>query len=630
MADINNKIKLEGEKEYRDALQQIVAQSKLLDSEMKKAVSTFDSNTSAQEKAAKQSEVYSKQLENQQKKIDLISDQLEKATAAYGENDTYVMKLQTDLNKAQTAFNETTNKVSELSNEMNESSHEIDNAGDAMEESGEKALSLGDVIKANLISEAIISGVKALGSAFKDVAVGLKDMVMDSANMADDLVTQSTITGLSTDALQEYAYMANLADTSVETITGSLTKLEKNMYSAKDGTGSTADAFKKLGINVKNSDGSLKDSQEVFNDILTTLGGMENETERDALAMTLLGKSAKDLNPLIALGAEGFEALRQEAHDVGYVLDEDTLSSMLEVSDSTERVSKAFDALKNNLAAQFMPGVAAAMGSLVEIIRGSMSAFQEGGFDGLIEYISQILDNLLTTIQEKGPGMIEQGMQLLQNLLSGITAQLPSIASTAVMIIGELAGNILSNLPQIIATGLQIIMSIIQGIVEAVPDLIAKVPEIISNMVESFEAALPDIEAVGENIVKGLWEGISRLGSWLGEKVSGFFGDIVDGAKKMLKISSPSKVFAEIGAFSAEGYAEGFTDQIRAVNNAIGKSIMPTMDSLQIAGTAGGLAVAGASNTNVNVILQGDAAKVFKLVRTENNKFTRQTGRSGF
>ena len=210
---------------------------------------------------------------------------------------------------------------------------ETKDTGTAFDETGNKANTFAEVLKANLTADAL----KSLGTALVDAGKKLWDMGVASASYADDVLTLSAQFGIGTDALQEYMYMSELTDTSVETITGSITKLTKNMQSASEGGKGASEAFKKLGIQVTNSDGTLRDSTEVFNEAIGALGKMENGTDRNALAMQIFGKSAMDLNPLIDVGAEGLAAYAEEAHNVGYVLDNDTLEALGETDDQMQR-----------------------------------------------------------------------------------------------------------------------------------------------------------------------------------------------------------------------------------------------------------------------------------------------------
>lgn len=216
-------------------------------------------------------------------------------------------------------------------------------------EAGEKLAKFGEVMRGVKAGFELVSGgVKLAINAYKE-------FVGDTVKMADELMEQASVTGLSTDALQEYAFMAELVDTDVSTITGSMQKMIRNMNSAKDGTGEAAKAFEKLGISVTDSNGELRDQNEVFNEALVALGSMENETEKNALAMQIFGKSAMELNPLIDAGADAIEEYRQQAHEMGYVLDEETLTALGDVDDTMQLLSNQFDAVKQQIAVALLP-----------------------------------------------------------------------------------------------------------------------------------------------------------------------------------------------------------------------------------------------------------------------------------
>ena len=151
--------------------------------------------------------------------------------------------------------------------------------------------------------------------------------------------------------------MAELTDTSLETITGSMAKLIRNMQNAKNGTGNAAAAFAAMGVSVTDANGELRDNEEVFTEVIDKLGKMRNETQRDAYAMDIFGKSAQDLNSLIAVGKDGIAAFAKEAHDMGYVLDEETLSSLGAVDDALQRLDNFMTMIKNTIGAALAPAV---------------------------------------------------------------------------------------------------------------------------------------------------------------------------------------------------------------------------------------------------------------------------------
>ena len=223
--------------------------------------------------------------------------------------------------------------------------------GDKLSTVGDKLAKFGQVMQGVKAAFSLIStGVNVAKKAYED-------FIGSTVTLADDLMVQADITGLSTDALQEYAYMAELVDTDVSTITGAMAKLTKNMATASKGTGDAYNAFEKLGVAITDENGELRDANTVFQEAIAALGNMDNETEANALAMQIMGKSAMELNPLINAGADAIEEYREQAHEMGYVIDNETLQALGGVDDTMQILKNQFDAVKNQIAVALLPYV---------------------------------------------------------------------------------------------------------------------------------------------------------------------------------------------------------------------------------------------------------------------------------
>ena len=218
-----------------------------------------------------------------------------------------------------------------------------------------------------IASAAIVAGTAAVAKGAVKAVKALNGLALDSAAYADNLLTQATVTGLSTDALQEYTYMAELVDVSVDTITGSMAKLTKTMSAARNGGKEQTAAFEQLGISITDENGKLRDNNEVFLEIIDALGQMEEGAERDAIIMTLFGRSAQQLNPLIAQGRTGIEKFAAEARELGFVLDEDTLKSLGSLDDSMQRLSMVKLNIRNQLGVAMAPALERIVDKLLEL-----------------------------------------------------------------------------------------------------------------------------------------------------------------------------------------------------------------------------------------------------------------------
>lgn len=199
-----------------------------------------------------------------------------------------------------------------------------------------------------------------LSRAAAAVAASIGAATVKGASFADDMTTMSKIYSISTDKLQMYAAAAELVDVDVNAITKSHVKLEKTMLTASKGTGASAEAFEALGIQITNADGSLRDGDTVWNETIVALGNLENETERDAYAMQLMGKSAAELNPLIEDGGEAYKNLADTMAKYGLdFIDQETLNNAAEFDDSLQTIkavgSVAFQQLGTQMAAYLAP-----------------------------------------------------------------------------------------------------------------------------------------------------------------------------------------------------------------------------------------------------------------------------------
>lgn len=260
----------------------------------------------------------------------------------------------------QRALVESKHQMEEAKQAANDFENGLGDMSDAADDSAQASSKLGDLLgKAGLSTDAltVAGAIGVAAAAVKEFADFCKDAVIDSAAYADKILTLSTNYGLATDTLQEYLYMSELTDTSLDTITGSIAKLTKSMDKARKGPGDVADAFTKLNIRVTENGGVLRDSEAVFNEVINALGYIREETERDAISMAIFGKSSMELNSLIATGADGIAAYADEAHKMGYVLDRDALETLGRVDDQMRRMDNMMATVKNRIALEMAPEI---------------------------------------------------------------------------------------------------------------------------------------------------------------------------------------------------------------------------------------------------------------------------------
>lgn len=401
---IGPKIGIEGENEYRQALRDINTGIKTLGTEMQAVTSAFYGQEKSIRSLTAENDVLERTIYSLEEKLNLQKKMLQEAANAYGEASEKTQAWQQKVNLTTAELNKAKVKLAENEKAMQGLSEETDEAA--------KSTSVfSDVLKADLLSEAIKTGIKAVASGIREIGQALADTVKESAAYADNILTLSTNTGIAAETLQEYQYMAELTDTSLETITGSMAKLIRNMQNAKNGTGNAAAAFAAMGVSVTDANGELRDNEEVFTEVIDKLGKMRNETQRDAYAMDIFGKSAQDLNSLIAVGKDGIAAFAKEAHDMGYVLDEETLASLGAVDDALQRLDNFMTMIKNTIGAALAPAVMELADSLQAWAQsvdweqvGQDVAEVGGAIKDFVMFVLENGDDILTVIAGVGAG----------------------------------------------------------------------------------------------------------------------------------------------------------------------------------------------------------------------------------
>lgn len=753
---IKTKIAIEGEKEYRAACKDINSSLREIGSEMNIVTAEFGKNaTSTQALTAKQ-EVLQKQLAEQAAKAKAAEEALRKMKeAGIDPTDAAYQKMQTNLNNATAEMIKTEKQLDKTSSELKKSKIDWEAVGDTV----------------GKVGKAFGTALAALGTAAVGAATALAGLTVSASNLADDLITQSTYTRQSTDDLQKYAYAARFIDVEVNTLTKSMAKNIKSMDSARDGSAQYAAAYDALGVSVTDANGQLRDSNDVYWECIDALGGIQNETERDALAMQLFGKSAQELNSVIEAGSEAFKALGDEAEQMGFILSEDAVNRLGAFNDKLQVLSAGMDGLKNaaslialpfldtlasdgipimtkfskavmdaegdvtkmagalgegisdvlnlivknlpefismgvemvqaiitgiadnapmiaeaavqivetlvdgiadllpiiiNGAVQIVVGLAQGLGkslpklipqvvqmittivqtlidnipllieaalqlvtglakgvidaipvlvaaiptlitSLINAILEAIPQIIQAGIDlltalvtalpeiiaAIVEAIPQIIDGIITALTENIPLIIQAGIDLLVALIQALPEIIVTIVQAIPQIISSIVNALIGNIDQIIMAGVQLFVALIQNLPTIIVEIVKAVPQIVSGIVQAFASLGGEMINAGANLLHGLWEGISGAASWLWEKVSGWASSLVSGIKDFFGIHSPSTVFAEIGGNMADGVGVGFTDSMGGVEG----------DMTAAMGGAGALTAAEAVNAVNNGII---------------------------
>lgn len=483
--------------------------------------------------------------------------------------------LQAEIAMTSSSLDELSTAAEDAKNGFDDTGDAAGDAGEEAEDSAESFVNWGEVAVA--AAEAAAVAIAAVGAAVAAVGTALVNSTLETSQYADEVMTMSSVTGIATDTLQEMQYASELLDVDVSTMTGSMTKLLRSMNSAADGSESAMANFEALGISVTDANGELRDSEEVFWEAIDALGQIENESERDAAAMEIFGRSARDLNPLIEAGSDAFADLAEEAHDAGYVMSGDTLDAFGELDDNMQRLSNGTTALQHAFGAVLLPVLTDLSSDGVSFLNDFTNALLEtnGDVSQLGDVIDEMLPQAIEIFNEYLPVVLELGTSIITTLVDGILQNLDTILNTCVDIIlaivdglirylpdllpgvlavvDKIVNFLIANLGAIVSAALQIVISIAQGIsnnldtlipavvaaileiAEALTDpntlteIIMAAVEIMIKLAEGLINAIPEVVNRIPEIIANIIEAFSQLGPELMSNAANWGADMIEG-----------------------------------------------------------------------------------------------------
>lgn len=479
----------------------------------------------------------------------------------------------------------------------------------------------------------VAQATKGISTAAGGALAGIAGLAYKSVQAADDLNTLAKQTGLSTAELQKMQYASDLVDVSVDSITGAMTKMKKNMTStSKD----TQAAFQRIGVSVTESNGQLRDSTTVFYEVLEGLSHVANETERDTLAMQLFGKSADELAGIVDDGGAALKELGLEAEQLGLIMDQQTLDSLNNVNDS-------IDKLKAKANGELAQAGAKAMEALMPVFEKVLDAMSKA-----LDYIGSLdadqikmLATLLSVTAAISP--VAKGISNVTGLISKLTGTGGAIPK-AIEICNKLSGTVLPKvvsalkvfpglgltaaiiaLVALIATKGDEIQKFINKACDFIKGLLDKLFNWLNDhglttlaaFVKSIKDFIGDVQKVLSGIIdfiRGVFTGDWQR-AWKGivEIFSGIFGGIKDLVK--------APINAVIGAINK---VIGGFNKLRSV---AGKSQVSTIPLLARGGiVSSGSAIVGDAGPELLTMMGGRAVVQPLTSSTTNNTNTNLGG----
>ena len=549
------KIGVEGEKEFKSALQDIRQTFKVLGSEMNLVASQFDKQDKSVAAVTARNTVLNKEIDAQKEKIGLLEKALQNASTSFGENDRRTQNWAVQLNNAKAKLNGMEREVAQNnrtlddfsrsanngSSHLNDAadsaddlSHEVRNLGGEMDSTGKKTSLFGDMLKANLLSEAIIGGIKTLGSAIvgigKSFAGAMKDGIEYNAQMesytasfttmlGDQAKVQKLVTDLKKEAAATPFGMQDLAS-AAQTLMGfgmNASDAQKHMKELGDISQGDAERFKSLTLAFAQASSAGKlTGQDLLQMINAGFNPLEEISRKTGKSIGELKQQMEKGGISAAMLSDAFASATSEGGRF--------YGSMAAQSKTFSGQMSTLNDAVSSLKGQLSEGLSNMLSSTVlPMVNGWLSelstAFSQNGAKGLINAFGGILQEAVQFIAQQLPVVVDIASQIIISLVQGLTAALPQITDAAVTLLMTLVNGIIINLPQIVRAALQVIVTLASGIGDALPKLIPAmvnavltiVNTLLNNMDKVLSAAFKIIEGLAKGLINALPKLIDRL-----------------------------------------------------------------------------------------------------------------------
>lgn len=349
--------------------------------------------------------------------------------------------------------------------------------------------------KVSDISGQVAEKTRGLSTAAAGFGAAMLGNAYKSALAADDLNTLSKQTGFTVEELQKMQYASDLVDVSMDTMTGSVQKLTKNMSNGND-------AFDTLGVSITNADGTMRSATDVWYDSLEALSKIQNETERDALSMEIFGKSAMDMAGIVDDGGAALKEAGAEAEDLGLILSGDTLNAANEFNDSIDKLKARTSAAFLEAGASLAQTLAPALEKVVEAVTKALQWFSD--LDGSTQAFILTVLGLVAAISPVA-GIIST----LTGLAAALNvAMLPMIGTTALIVAGIAA---------VVAIGVALyknwdtVVASAKKLMQNLQTAFNNIKNTVSNVFNNVKNTISSVMSAAQNAVSGAVNRIKSL-----------------------------------------------------------------------------------------------------------------------
>lgn len=520
-----------------DAIKNFTEQQTKNKTEIDKLKNSLDSEKQALEKMKNSTTASSSEISKQEKVVAELEKELSKAESTYDSNNKKINDYKIKMNNAKSECSDLAKKIGDNNSILDKAGKSFDSDAKSIkdfakeeENAGQKTLTLGDLIKGNLISEGIIAGIKGLAGAIKSVGSAMLDIGKDAVAgfgefeqleggvkklFGDDVantVIANANNAFSTAGMSANEYMETVTGFSksmIVSLNGDTQKAAKLSDQALRDMSDNANTFGTDMQSIQNAySGFAKGQFNMLDNLKLGYGGTKTEMER-------LLKDAEKLTGK-KYDVSNFADITEAIHEI-QVASNIAGTTQAEAMGTIEGSIKATKSAWSNL----ITGLATDGADLSQLVMNLFSSLVGDGdgnggvvnnvlkaVDRVVDAVFEALPMILDGISEQLPAFLESGSKIITKLVDGLTTNMPMIMSAVMEIINMLVSTIIQNLPQIMQMGIQLIVSLVQGIAEQLPTLI---PQMIDALVLMVTTLLDNIDLIidaGIQLILGLADGL--------------------------------------------------------------------------------------------------------------------------
>lgn len=556
MADkmkIGPKIVLEGEKEYKQSISEVNKTLSVLASESKKTSAAYSDNANSLKALTEKSDNYKKQVEAQREKVRILTEAYENSKKQLGENSEKTKDWQIKLNNAEAALTKTEKALEDTNKKIKLQSTAIEQVKDKCKEWKDKLEDLkekhpaltkaiektsdaaGKFAKGSLTAlksagAGAAAGVAAVSAATVAASKALFDAAQQASEAGDKIDKASQRMKISAESYQELSYVAQMSGVNMSALETAASKLSKTAPNMK------------------------------LDKAIDELASMKDESARTQKAVELFGsKVAYQLTPMLNAGGEGIKELKEKSHELGLVMSDEAVAASAKFGDTLDSMKGTLSAVKNNISAEFLPGITEVMEGITGIFTGDESAPDKiiSGIENIIETAEkmepvvtgifnilgdtivqiapQILTDFVTAILDNLDSVLGAAFSIIETLTEGLLTEenITKLVSAAlglvtklVEFLGDNSGLIINsaftmidalidglleddNTKKLVQGALDIVAALTVGLIENAPELISGAFELIGTLVDTIIHY--DWAAVARRIFDGIKDGIKRL-----------------------------------------------------------------------------------------------------------------------